>query len=225
MRPSTYAKVNLEKLRTHFSNTYTATDTHKTNLKEMYIQQGAILLEWSKFVYKKQQHPIPPIYAQLSPEVQSPPSLSHHAQSSPEEQVRQSPPVSQSSLIIFEEPIEETPLYQGQGGKIIERDSLESSTVGDSDNISNEVHNHPLEYKVSGSILIYPNLDKNKKLYKKKIAESQIIDILCREIGKQSIDFEKSLNRRVKEEIVKQSIDFEESLDRRVKEEMVEIVL
>ncbi|PQE16955.1 hypothetical protein CJF30_00003681 [Rutstroemia sp. NJR-2017a BBW] len=97
MRPSTYAKVDLEKLRTHFSNT-TATDTRKTDLQEMYIQQGAMLLEWSKF---------------------SPPSPPHYAQSSPEVQVRQSPPVdaqpspeaqvSQSSLIVFEDAIGETP--------------------------------------------------------------------------------------------------------------------
>ncbi|PQE16121.1 hypothetical protein CJF30_00011152 [Rutstroemia sp. NJR-2017a BBW] len=265
MRPSTYAKVNLEKLRTHFSNTYTATDTHKTNLKEMYIQQGAILLEWSKFVYKKQQHPIPPIYSQLSPEEQVRQSPPVDAQLSPETQV------SQSSLIIFEEPIEETPLCQGQGGKIIEGDSLESSTAGDGDDISNEVHDHPPEYEASGSAPIYPNLDKGKKrlrqgsspeiyqeqksrrpadiedflqsrlsalerrfdntlaAHEKKVveligqAESRIIDILRREIGKQSADFEESLDRRVKEEIAEQSADFEESLDRRVKEEMVEL--
>jgi hypothetical protein len=71
--------------------------------------------------------------------------------------------VSQSSLIIFEEPIEETPFYQGQRGKIIEGDSLESSTTGDSDNISNEVYDHPPEYEASGSIPIYPDLDKGKK--------------------------------------------------------------
>ncbi|KAB8296765.1 hypothetical protein EYC80_002182 [Monilinia laxa] len=119
MRPSTYAKVNLEKLCTHFRNTRTATDMHKTNLKEMYIQQGAILLEWSKFVYKKQEHPIPPTYAQPSPEAQSPLSPPRYAQSSPEVQVRQSPPVnaqlspeaqvSHSSLTFLEEAIKETP--------------------------------------------------------------------------------------------------------------------
>ncbi|PQE33992.1 proline-rich receptor kinase perk4-like protein [Rutstroemia sp. NJR-2017a WRK4] len=119
MRPSTYAEVDLAKLRTHFSKPPTATDTCKTNLKEMYIQQGAMLLEWDKFEYKKQQHPIPPTYAQSSPEVQSPPSPPRYAQSSPEVQVRQSPPVdaqlapeaqvSQSSLIIFEDAIGETP--------------------------------------------------------------------------------------------------------------------
>ncbi|ATZ53295.1 hypothetical protein BCIN_09g01670 [Botrytis cinerea B05.10] len=246
IRPSTYAKVHLEKLRMHISKT--ATDIRKINLKEMYIQQGVILLEWHKLVYKGKQHPIPPPYAQASTEVQA----------------------SQSSLI-FEEPIEETPFYQGQGGKTIEGDSLESSTAGDGDDISNEVHDHLPEYEASGSAPVYPNLDKGKKrlrqdsnpeiyqeqksrrptdiedflqsrlsaleqrfdntlaAHEKKVvelirqAESRIIDTLRKEIGKQSADFEESLDRRVKEEIAEQSADFEESLDRRVKEEMVEL--
>ncbi|KAM0145701.1 hypothetical protein ACHAPC_011176 [Botrytis cinerea] len=119
IRASTYAKVDLEKLRTHFSNARTATDTRKSNLKEMYLQQGAMLLEWSEFVYKKQQHPIPPAYAQSSPEVQVRQSPSVDVRPSPEVQVRQSPPtytrlspeaqVSQPSLTNFEEAIAETP--------------------------------------------------------------------------------------------------------------------
>ncbi|TEY70389.1 hypothetical protein BOTCAL_0105g00310 [Botryotinia calthae] len=103
IRASTYAKVNLEKLSTHFSNARTTTDIYKTNLQKMYLQQGAILLEWSKFVYKKQQHPIPPIYAQSSREVQVRQSPPIYARLSPEAQV------SQPSLTILEEAIEETP--------------------------------------------------------------------------------------------------------------------
>ncbi|THV50728.1 hypothetical protein BGAL_0138g00060 [Botrytis galanthina] len=116
IRPSTYAKVHLEQLRMHVSET--ATNTYKTNLKEMYFQQGAILLEWDKFVYKEQQRPIPPPYAQPSP-AQSPRSPSPYAQPCPEVQVPRSPPpyaqlspdaqVSQSSLVILKEMIEETP--------------------------------------------------------------------------------------------------------------------
>ncbi|PQE05172.1 hypothetical protein CJF31_00011323 [Rutstroemia sp. NJR-2017a BVV2] len=137
IRPSTYAKVHLEKLGIHFSNP--TTDIRKTDLREMYIQQGAILLEWNKFVYQE-LHPVqvprspppyaqlspkaqvprsPPLYAQLSPKAQVPRSPPLCAQPSPEVQVPRSPPlyaqpspeaqISQSSLIIFEEAIEETP--------------------------------------------------------------------------------------------------------------------
>jgi hypothetical protein len=73
IRPSTYAEVNLGKLRMHLSNTCAATDTRKTNIKEMYIQQGAMLVEWSRFVYENQQYPLPP-YTQPSPGVQVPQS-------------------------------------------------------------------------------------------------------------------------------------------------------
>ncbi|TEY35500.1 hypothetical protein BOTCAL_0587g00030 [Botryotinia calthae] len=281
IRPSTYAEINLEKLRMHLSNTCAATDTRKTNIQEMYIKHGAMLVEWSRFVYKEQQRSIPPPYAQASTEVQSPRSPPPCAQPCPEVQVRQSPPVdtqlspeaqvSQSSLIIFEEPIEEATFYQGQGGKIIEGESLESSTAADGDDIGNEVHDHPPEYKASGSVPVYPDLNKGKKrlrqgsspeicqeqksrhpadiedflqsrlsaleqrfndtlaAHEKKVvelvgqAESRIMDTLRREIGEQSADFKKSLDRRVKEEVAEQSADFEELLDRRVKEEMVEL--
>ncbi|KAF7942884.1 uncharacterized protein EAE97_006338 [Botrytis byssoidea] len=101
IRPSTYAKVHLEKLRMHISES--APNTYKINLKGMYIQQGAILLEWDKFVYKEQQRPIPPRYAQPCPEVQVPRSPPPYAQLSPDAQV------SQSSLDILKETIEETP--------------------------------------------------------------------------------------------------------------------
>ncbi|KAM3067124.1 hypothetical protein ACMFMG_011679 [Clarireedia jacksonii] len=260
IRPSTYAKVNLEKLHMHFSNT--ATDTRKTNLKEMYIQRGVMLLDWNKFVYKEQQHPIPPLYAQPSPEVQSPRSPPHYAQPYPEVQVRQSPPVdaqlspeaqvSQSSLTIFEEPIEETPLYQGQGGKIIEGDSLESSTAGDGDDIGNEVHSHPPEYEASGSAPVYPDLDKGKKRLRqgsspeicqerKSRRPADIEDFLQSRLSAFEQRFDDALAAHEKKvvelvgqaelrimdtlrrEIGEQSAGFEESLDRRVKEEIAEL--
>ncbi|EDN91068.1 predicted protein [Sclerotinia sclerotiorum 1980 UF-70] len=117
IRPSTYAKVNLKELGMHISKT--ATDARKTNLKEMYIQQGAMLLEWNKIVYKEEQRPIPPPYAQPCPEVQVPRSPPLYAQPCPEVQVPRSPPLytqlspeaqlSQSSLVIFKETIEGTP--------------------------------------------------------------------------------------------------------------------
>ncbi|KAF7948888.1 hypothetical protein EAE96_008070 [Botrytis aclada] len=133
IRPSTYAKVHLEQLRMHVSKT--AINTYKTNLKEMYIQQGCFLLKWDEFVYKEQKRPIPPPYAQASPEVQSPRSPPLYAQQCPEVQVPWSPPlraqpclgvqvprspplytqlspkaqVSQSSLVVLEEKIGETP--------------------------------------------------------------------------------------------------------------------
>ncbi|TGO34333.1 hypothetical protein BHYA_0202g00180 [Botrytis hyacinthi] len=101
IRPSTYAKVHLEKLRMHISES--AANTYKTNLKEIYVQQGAILLEWDRFVYKEQQRPIPPPYAQPCPEVQVPRSPPPYAQLSPDAQG------SQSSLDFLKETIEETP--------------------------------------------------------------------------------------------------------------------
>ncbi|KAM3066333.1 hypothetical protein ACMFMF_010295 [Clarireedia jacksonii] len=101
IRPSTYAKVHLEKLRMYISKT--PTDVRNTNLKEMYIQQGAMLLDWDEFGYTEQQRPIPPLYAQASPEVQVPRSPPLHTRLSPEAQV------SRSSLVIFKETIEETP--------------------------------------------------------------------------------------------------------------------
>lgn len=112
IRPSTYAKVHLEQLSIHISKT--ATDARKTNLREMYIQQGAILLEWNEFVYKEQQRLVPPPYAQPYPEVQAPRSPPLCAQPCPEVQVPRSPPlythpypeaqVSRSSPIVFETP-------------------------------------------------------------------------------------------------------------------------
>ncbi|TEY31767.1 hypothetical protein BOTCAL_0780g00010 [Botryotinia calthae] len=111
IRPSTYAKVHLEKLRMLVSKT--AIDTYEPNLKEMYIQQGAILLEWDKFVYKEQKRPIPPPYAQASPEVQSPQLPPLYAQPCPEVQVPRSPPLytqlSPEAQVVLKETIEETP--------------------------------------------------------------------------------------------------------------------
>ncbi|ESZ96403.1 hypothetical protein SBOR_3235 [Sclerotinia borealis F-4128] len=69
IRPSTYAEVSLKNLREQLSNTCTATDTRKINMKEMYVQQGAMLVEWSRFVYENQQRPRP-AHPQPSPEAQ-----------------------------------------------------------------------------------------------------------------------------------------------------------
>ncbi|KAM0133685.1 hypothetical protein ACHAQE_003003 [Botrytis cinerea] len=97
IRPSTYAKVNLEKLRTHLVNACATIDTCKTNIKEMYIQQGAILVEWNKFLSEEQQRVLPPPYTLESPEVQVP----------------RSPPITfekeAPSINIIEKAIAETP--------------------------------------------------------------------------------------------------------------------
>ncbi|TEY70085.1 hypothetical protein BOTCAL_0111g00030 [Botryotinia calthae] len=54
VKGNNYAKVGLEGICNRLSNTGTPTDTRKTNMKEMYIQQGSVLVEWSRF------DPIPP---------------------------------------------------------------------------------------------------------------------------------------------------------------------
>jgi hypothetical protein len=91
IKPNDYAREGLKKL-----NTCTATDIHKTNMKEMYIQQDAILVEWSRF-----DRVLPPPYTD------NPPQLF------PEVQVRQSPPnifeQETPSLDTTEEAIGETP--------------------------------------------------------------------------------------------------------------------
>lgn len=168
MRASTYAKVDLEKLRTHFSNARTATDTRKTNLKEMYIQQGAMLLEWSKFVYKKQQHPIPPIYAQSSVEVQVHQSPPTYAQSSPEAQV------SQSSLTIFEEAIEETPAGSPTSLNSTSVHGIFSSCEESSDG---EVNLHDIEKDIG--------IDFDADSDEEQLAKEQLASLNSRELNQQ----------------------------------------
>jgi len=76
IRPNDYAREGLKELCKRLSNT--ATGTPKPNMKEMYIQQGAMLVEWSRFIYRNQQDTVPPPYTekptQLLPEVQVPQS-------------------------------------------------------------------------------------------------------------------------------------------------------
>ncbi|TGO09814.1 hypothetical protein BPAE_1096g00010 [Botrytis paeoniae] len=143
-------------------------------------------------------------------------------------------------------------LYQGQGGKIIEGDSLESSTAGDGDDIGNEVHDQPPEYEASGSAPVYPDLDKGKKRLRQgsspEICQEQksrrpadIEDFLQSRLSALEQRFDDALAAHKKEivelvgqaesrimdtlrsEMDEQSADFEESLDRRVKEEIAEL--
>ncbi|KAF5868108.1 uncharacterized protein Bfra_007303 [Botrytis fragariae] len=96
IRPSTYAEVNLQNLRTHLVNACATIDTWKTITKEMYIQQGAMLVEWNRFLSEDQQHVLPPPYTLESPEVQVPRSPVI---------LEKEPP----SINIIEEAIAETP--------------------------------------------------------------------------------------------------------------------
>ncbi|PQE22031.1 hypothetical protein CJF30_00010004 [Rutstroemia sp. NJR-2017a BBW] len=81
IRPNDYARQGLKDLCKRLGST--ATGTHNTNIKEMYVQQGAMLVEWSRFIYRNQQDTIPPPYTErptpLLPAVQvaqSPPVVS-----------------------------------------------------------------------------------------------------------------------------------------------------
>ncbi|KAM3072031.1 hypothetical protein ACMFMG_008493 [Clarireedia jacksonii] len=168
IRPSTYAKVDLEKLRIHLSNTRTATDTHKTNIKEMYMQQGAMLMDWSKFVYNKQQHPIPPLYAQLYPEVQVPRSPPLHAQPSPEVQV------SRSSLIISEEAIGETPARSPISSNSISVHGIFSSCEESSDS---EVNLDDIEKDIG--------IDFDVDSDEEQLAREQLANLNSRELSQQ----------------------------------------
>ncbi|PQE31855.1 proline-rich receptor kinase perk4-like protein [Rutstroemia sp. NJR-2017a WRK4] len=81
IRPNDYARQGLKDLCKRLDSA--ATGTHNTDIKEMYIQQGAMLVEWGRFIYRNQQNTIPPPYTerptQLLPAVQvaqSPPVIS-----------------------------------------------------------------------------------------------------------------------------------------------------
>ncbi|KAF7858592.1 hypothetical protein EAF04_009192 [Stromatinia cepivora] len=96
-KPNSYAQVGLAELRNRLSNTGTHTDTRKTNMKEMYIRQGPVLVEWSRF------DPI-----SLPPYTENPPQLF------PEVQVPRSPPIiferETPSINTIEAAIAETPV-------------------------------------------------------------------------------------------------------------------
>ncbi|KAF7880161.1 uncharacterized protein EAF01_012056 [Botrytis porri] len=143
-------------------------------------------------------------------------------------------------------------LYQGQGGKIIEGDSLESRTAGDDDDIGCKVHDHPPKYEASGSAPVYLDPGKGKK----RLRQGSSPEIDQEQKSQRPIDIEDLLQSRLsalerrfddalaahKKEIVElvgqaesrimdtlrremdeQSADFEESLDRKVKEEIAEL--
>ncbi|KAM3066994.1 hypothetical protein ACMFMG_011776 [Clarireedia jacksonii] len=166
IRPSTYAKVHLEKLRMHISKT--ATDARKTNLKEMYIQQGAILLEWNKFVYKEQQRPIPPPYAQPCPEVQVPRSPPLYTQLSPEAQV------SQSSPIIFEE---ETPARSPISSNSVSVHGIFSGCEESSESSDSEVNLDGIEKDI--------RIDFDVDSDEEELAREQLANLGYRELNRQ----------------------------------------
>lgn len=143
-------------------------------------------------------------------------------------------------------------LYQGQGGKIVEGDSLASSTGGDSGPTGHEVQDDPPKYEESGSAPVYPFPDKGKK----RLRRGSTPETSREQKPPASTDFESVLNSRLsaleqrfgdalaahKKEMVElvgqaesrivdtlrremgeQSAEFEETLDRRVKEEVAEL--
>ncbi|KAF7911598.1 hypothetical protein BELL_1295g00010 [Botrytis elliptica] len=143
-------------------------------------------------------------------------------------------------------------LYQGQGGKIIEGDSLESSTAGDDDDIGSEVYDHPSEHEALGSVSVYLNLDKGKKRFcrssspeicqeQKSRCLADTKDLLQSRLSileqrfddafevhkKEMVEVVRQAESRImdtlRREMDEQSADFEESLDRRVKEEIAEL--
>lgn len=143
-------------------------------------------------------------------------------------------------------------LYQGQGGKIVEGDSLAPSTAGGSDPAGHEVHEDPPKYEESDSAPVYPGLDKGKKRlrrsssptasHEQKIQEPASIEALLNSrLSALEQRFDDALAAHKKEmvelvgqaeshimdtlrrEIGEHSAELEDSLDKRVKEEMAEL--
>lgn len=143
-------------------------------------------------------------------------------------------------------------LYQGQGGKIIEGDSLAPGTAGSSDPTGHEVHDDPPKYEESGSAPVYPGLDKGKKRLRRSNSpstsheqklpgavgiealldsrlsalEQRFDDALAahkKEMVKLVGQAEARIMDTLRKEIGEQSGELEDSLDKRVKEEMAEL--
>ncbi|KAF7904232.1 hypothetical protein EAF00_001566 [Botryotinia globosa] len=100
--PSTYAQVNFKKLHADL-----ITAKRKINVKEMYVQQGAMLVEWSMFGSPNRYDTLPPQDTLPPPYTKSPAPLL------PEVQVPRSPPVmlkdGSLSIDTIEVVIAETP--------------------------------------------------------------------------------------------------------------------
>lgn len=143
-------------------------------------------------------------------------------------------------------------LYQGQGGKIVEGDSLAPSTAVASDPTGHEIHDEPPKYEESGSAPIYPGPDKGKKRLRRSSSPSASHEQKLREpAGLEALldarlsaleqRFDDALAAHKKEmvelvgqaesrimdtlrrELGEQSRDFEDLLDKRVKEEVGEL--
>lgn len=143
-------------------------------------------------------------------------------------------------------------LYQGQGGKIVEGDSLAPSTASDDDPVGHEKHDDPPKYEESGSAPIYPGLDKGKKRRRRSSSprscqdqktldptgidallnsrlsaiEKRFDDALAahkREMVELVGQAESRIMDTLRREIGEQSAELDDSLDKRVKEEMAEL--
>lgn len=143
-------------------------------------------------------------------------------------------------------------LYQGQGGKIIEGDSLAPGTASSSDPTGREVHDDPPKYEESGSAPVYPGLDKGKKRLRRSSSPStsheqklpgpvgieallnsrlsaleQRFDDALAAHRKEMVELVGQAEARImdtlRKEIGEQSGELEDSLDKRVKEEMAEL--
>lgn len=143
-------------------------------------------------------------------------------------------------------------LYQGQGGKIIEGDSLAPETSGSSDPPGHEAHDDPPKYEESGSAPVYPGLDKGKKRlrrssspsasHEQKLPEPAGIEALLNSrLWALEQRFDDALAAHKKEmvelvgqaelrimdtlrrEMGEQSAELDDSLEKRVKEEMAEL--
>lgn len=143
-------------------------------------------------------------------------------------------------------------LYQGQGGKIIEGDSLVPFTAGSGDPAGHEVHEDPPKYEESGSAPVYPGIDKGKKRLRRSSSPTECLDqkppapagieaLLHSRLSALEQRFDDALAAHKKEmvelvgqaesrimdtlrrEMGEQSAEFEDSLDKRVKEEMAEV--
>lgn len=143
-------------------------------------------------------------------------------------------------------------LYQGQGGKIIEGDSLPPSTSGVSGPAGHEVRDDPPKYEESDSAPVYPGLDKGKKRLRRSSSPSASQEqkmpgpasmeaLLNSRLSALEQRFDEALAAHKKEmvelvgqaesrimdslrrEIGEHSAELEDSLDKRVKEEVAEL--
>ena len=101
IRPNDYAREGLKEICKRLSSTGTGTGIHKTDMVEMYVQQGAVPVDWARFMYHDRRDITPPPYIEnstrLLAEVQAP-------QSPPITFEKETPSVNTVEVVVAETP-------------------------------------------------------------------------------------------------------------------------